>query len=59
MIDDPELQQFRARQRSRSKALAVVLGAMVVLFFAITIVKIAKQAEHRHPVQRLSPIKQS
>lgn len=59
MIDDPELQQFRARQRSRSRALALVLGAMVVLFFAITVVKISKQTEHRHPVAPLSPIKQS
>ncbi len=38
MSDDLEL--FRRRQKSRSIAMAVLLGAMVVLFFAITIVKV-------------------
>lgn len=32
--------RFRARQRSGARALAVVLGAFVVLIFAISIVKI-------------------
>lgn len=42
-----QLALFRARQKSRSRALAAVLGALVVLFFAITVVKIAKQTENR------------
>ena len=59
MMDEEQTRAFRARQRSRSRVLGLVLGAMAVLFFAISIVKIAKQAENRHPVERLSPIKQS
>jgi len=39
-----ELATFRARQRSRSRALAVVLLALVVLFFAITIVKLRDES---------------
>jgi hypothetical protein len=35
---------IRARQKSRSVVMAVILGALVVLFFAITIAKI--QAGH-------------
>jgi hypothetical protein len=36
----PEEQaSYQARQRSRSIALAIVLGALVILFFAITIAK--------------------
>lgn len=31
---------IRARQRSRALVTALILGALVVLFFAITIVKI-------------------
>jgi hypothetical protein len=38
---DEEL--IRARQRSRSIATALVLGALVILFFLITIAKIAGQ----------------
>jgi hypothetical protein len=34
---------IRARQRSRSVATALVLGALVVLFFLITIAKMAGQ----------------
>jgi hypothetical protein len=34
---------IRARQRSRSVATALVLGALVILFFLITIAKIAGQ----------------
>ncbi|MDE2563483.1 MAG: cytochrome oxidase small assembly protein [Sphingomonadales bacterium] len=33
------MEAFRARQRSRNRALGLVLAALVVLFFAITIVK--------------------
>ncbi|WP_374135629.1 hypothetical protein [Sphingomonas sp.] len=35
---------IRARQKSRSVVMAVILGALVVLFFAITVAKI--QAGH-------------
>lgn len=34
---------YRARQRSRNKVVGIVLGALAVLFFAISIVKIAAQ----------------
>lgn len=47
-----ELAAFRARQKSRARALAVVLLLLVVLFFAISIVKIAKQA---HELPRVQP----
>ena len=41
----PEEQRlFRARQKSRALVLAVVLGALGVLFFVVTIAKI--QAGH-------------
>lgn len=41
----PEQERLiRARQKSRSIVMAVILGALVVLFFAITIAKI--QAGH-------------
>ncbi|MCW1382570.1 hypothetical protein OLX02_07020 [Novosphingobium sp. KCTC 2891] len=42
MADDPsktDLDAFRARQKSRNRALGIVLGALAILFFAITIVK--------------------
>ena len=39
MTPDEE-SQFRARQKSRSLVMALILGALVVLFFAITIAKI-------------------
>jgi len=48
MMEDHDLIQFRARQKSRARALGLVLGAMAVLFFAITIVKMTNQAKHRH-----------
>ena len=42
MTDVPqtESEQIRARQRSRAKVMALLLGAFVVLIFAISIVKI-------------------
>ncbi len=43
-----ELAAFRARQKSRSRALAVVLLAVVVLFFAITLVKLRQEAALGH-----------
>ena len=39
-----EEQLLRARQNSRALVMAVILGALVVLFFAVTIAKI--QAGH-------------
>jgi len=38
MSDDAD--PIRARQRSRNRALALTLGFFVILFFAITIVRI-------------------
>lgn len=35
-----ELEQIRARQKSRSIVMGLLLGALVILFFAITLVKI-------------------
>ncbi|NKJ40561.1 MULTISPECIES: hypothetical protein [unclassified Novosphingobium] len=55
MGKDPEqfdLKAFRNRQKARNRALGVLLGALVVLFFAITIVKLGVQAEHRQSAQR-------
>jgi hypothetical protein len=37
---DLDLETVRARQRSRAKVMALLLGAFVVLIFAISIVKI-------------------
>jgi hypothetical protein len=42
-----DLEAFRARQKARNRALGLVLGALVVLFFAITVVKLGVQASHR------------
>lgn len=36
-----ETEALRARQRSRNKVMALILGFLVVLFFAISIVKIS------------------
>jgi hypothetical protein len=44
----PDLEQFRARQRSRNRALGIVLGSLAVLFFAITIVKMGIKAAGTH-----------
>jgi hypothetical protein len=38
--------QIRARQRSRSIVMAVLLGAFVILVFAISIVKIKAGIAH-------------
>jgi hypothetical protein len=41
MTDQPlDEKQIRARQRSRAIVTGVILGALVILFYAITIVKI-------------------
>jgi len=43
----PEQQQeIQKRQRSRSIVMALVLGAMVVLFFAVAWAKIAQGSMH-------------
>lgn len=45
MTDSPpqrDLEAFRARQRSRNRALGLVLLFFVALFFAITIVRIGQ-----------------
>jgi hypothetical protein len=44
MIEDPDHPQFdqaeyRRRQRSRANLMAIILGALAVLFFLITIAK--------------------
>lgn len=36
-----ELRTYRQRQRSRAVVMAIVLGALAVLFFAITIAKMS------------------
>ncbi|MBX9885689.1 MAG: hypothetical protein K2X68_12030 [Novosphingobium sp.] len=36
-----ETDALRARQRERNKVMALILGFLVILFFAISIVKIA------------------
>ena len=38
-MDAQQTELYRARQRSRNKVLALILGALAVLFFAITIVQ--------------------
>jgi hypothetical protein len=45
---DFDLAAFRARQKARNRALGLLLGALVVLFFAITVVKLGVQADKRH-----------
>lgn len=50
-----ELAAFRARQKSRSRALALVLGALVVLFFVISLVKIKNAADLRHQMAMTPP----
>jgi len=39
-----ETEELRARQRSRNRAMGLVLGFLVILFFAISIVKITEMA---------------
>lgn len=41
-----ETKLLRARQRSRNRVLGIILGSLVILFFAISIVKIAIPAAH-------------
>jgi len=37
--ETPDLEEYYRRQRGRNKVLGLILGAMAVLFFAISIVK--------------------
>lgn len=41
-----ETDALRARQRERNKVLGLILGFLVILFFAISIVKITARPEH-------------
>jgi hypothetical protein len=41
-----ETDALRARQRERNKVMGLILGFLVVLFFAISIVKITAKPEH-------------
>ena len=45
MLSDTDVAALRARQRSRNRALGLVLVALAALFFAITIVKIGSHAK--------------
>ncbi|MDR6847955.1 MAG: hypothetical protein ACRCS5_12445 [Sphingomonas sp.] len=46
MTPDPHSDLVRKRQRSRATALALILGAFVVLVFAISIAKIQAGMPH-------------
>lgn len=41
-----ESDALRARQRERNKVMGLILGFLVILFFAISIVKIAAKPPH-------------
>ncbi len=41
-----ETDALRTRQRERNKVMALILGLLVILFFAISIVKIAAKPPH-------------
>lgn len=43
-LSPAESEAYRARQRARSKVLGAILGALAVLFFAITIAKMSVHA---------------
>ncbi|MBX9663052.1 hypothetical protein [Novosphingobium sp.] len=42
-----ETDALRARQRERNKVMGLILGFLVILFFAISIVKITAKPEHK------------
>ncbi len=44
-----ELEQIRARQRSRNMVVGLILGGLAILFYAISIVKIAIPAAKETP----------
>ena len=39
-MTDPTPEDYRARQRARARVMALILGAFVILMFAITLSKI-------------------
>ncbi len=41
-----ETDALRARQRGRNRVMALILGFLVILFFAISIVKITEKPPH-------------
>ncbi|MBB4613220.1 hypothetical protein [Novosphingobium taihuense] len=47
-LSKEESELYRARQRSRNKVMGIVLGSLAILFFAISIVKIAAQVTGKH-----------
>jgi hypothetical protein len=51
-----ERKAFDARRRSRNIALGLVLGALVVLFFGITIVKLSPPVEPVSGVSVAAPV---
>lgn len=44
----PDPEAWRARQRGRNRAVALVLAGLVVLFFLITIAKIGLRSKGMH-----------
>jgi len=47
---------FEARRKSRNRALGLVLGALVMLFFGITIVKMAPEFANSKLLQGEQPV---
>lgn len=45
-LSPAETDALRARQRERNKVMGLILGFLVLLFFAISIVKITAKPEH-------------
>ena len=51
---DSELEQLRARQRSRNRALGLALLGLAALFFAITMVKIGLHSKQLQDAKHAS-----
>ncbi|MCY1671114.1 hypothetical protein OVA07_08825 [Novosphingobium sp. SL115] len=47
-LDKQQSEMYRARQRGRNRVLGAILLSLAVLFFAISIVKIAAQSGGTH-----------
>lgn len=45
-LTSAETDALRARQRERNKVMGLILGFLVLLFFAISIVKITAKPQH-------------
>jgi hypothetical protein len=45
-LNAAETDALRARQRERNRVMGLILGFLVILFFAISIVKITAKPEH-------------